>query len=194
MFVVPEPCTPQILALLESLDKSYRTLKIPSVQELLKPRCKPFIYDVSFDDGRHAPLTVMHTSGSTGLPKPITWPQDFVSASAKQFQLDPPAGYESTDHLYKGNRVFVAFPPFHVSKSYICSILTHERIFFGSSEAEWSNYLPLQIPQETSVGHNLRSKSNICYSMNDLACFTDSVVLAKKKIRPRMLRTSSSMR
>jgi acyl-CoA synthetase (AMP-forming)/AMP-acid ligase II len=104
-----------VAGVLKALDGSYRIWKLPSVNELLQPGGKHFEYDITYENGKYAPLTVMHTSGSTGLPKPITWPQAFVAAYAKQLQLSPPAGYESTDQLYEANRVFVVFPPFHVS-------------------------------------------------------------------------------
>ena len=113
IFLTPERPFPPVTALINSLNESYRVLKVPPVDELLR-RCKPFVYDVSFEEGCHTPFTVMHTSGSTGLPKPIIWPQDFVPAYAKQLQLEPPEGYESTDKLYEANRIFVVFPPFHV--------------------------------------------------------------------------------
>lgn len=32
--------------------------------------------------------------------------------------LDPPEGFESQTRIYEGKRVFITFPPFHVS----CSI------------------------------------------------------------------------
>lgn len=115
MFIVQDPQPPPVAALFKSLDSFYRTLTAPSVEELLVPRCVPFVYDVSFEAGRLAPLTVMHTSGSTGLPKPITWNQEFVARFGRQWELQPPQGYDSTDHFYNGNRIFVMFPPFHVS-------------------------------------------------------------------------------
>lgn len=30
--------------------------------------------------------------------------------------LKPPSGYESQDKVYQGKRVFLTFPPFHVSR------------------------------------------------------------------------------
>ncbi|MCJ1249488.1 hypothetical protein MMC30_006712 [Trapelia coarctata] len=112
-----------VTAILSAQNNGLRVLEIPPVDELLNTHSLPFHYGRSFDQARQHPLTVMHTSGSTGFPKPITWTHDFVAAYARQLQLDPPQGFESNDKLYEGNRVFMMFPPFHAA--YIAHVLVN---------------------------------------------------------------------
>ena len=60
------------------------------------------------------PLFVVHTSGSTGIPKPLIYTHAMAAMNRRMMSLDPPSGYESQDKMYQGNRVFITFPPFHV--------------------------------------------------------------------------------
>lgn len=115
VFLSPYPRPAAVSVIQKAVDETYRFLEVPSIEELLQPHCPNYAYTQSFEEAQHTPLTVMHTSGSTGLPKPIVWPQSFAAAYAKQLQLSPPDGFCSTDQLYRDNRIFVIFPPFHVS-------------------------------------------------------------------------------
>ena len=60
-------------------------------------------------------MVCSHTSGSTGLPKPLVYTHATAAANTKMFSLEPPPGFESLDRIYQGKRVFNTFPPFHVS-------------------------------------------------------------------------------
>lgn len=75
-------------------------------------------YEKSFDEAAHDPFIVIHTSGSTGLPKPITLYHGGL-ATADAHQLMPPLdGYASAVIPPKGQgltRLFASLPPFHVS-------------------------------------------------------------------------------
>ena len=106
-----------VLAILGAQEHELRVLEIPTVDDLLEKEYPAFEYKKTFEEARRDPFVALHTSGSTGLPKPIIWTQDYVSSLGKQVQLDPPPGYENNDCLYQGNRVFIFFPPFHVSSS-----------------------------------------------------------------------------
>ncbi|RDL33844.1 uncharacterized protein BP5553_08212 [Venustampulla echinocandica] len=111
ILLVPKSRLPTPKPIFAVLNEGLPILEVPTVDELLQPRCRAFPYPKTFEEAQLDPLVILHTSGSTGLPKPITWVQGFASAYAKQLQLDPPAGYENVDHHYMGNRVVVAFPP-----------------------------------------------------------------------------------
>lgn len=102
-------------AILTAAGPELQTLEIPAIEELLTTRTKHYPYTKSFDEVCDDPLVVMHTSGSTGFPKPISWTHGFCAAYATSLSLSPPPGFESVDKLYEGNRIFVMFPPFHVS-------------------------------------------------------------------------------
>lgn len=124
--LVPKSSEPTSKPVFAVLDEGLSILEVPTVDELLQPRCPAFQYTKTFEEARWDPLVVLHTLGSNGPPKPIIWVQGFVSSYAKQQQLDPPTGYENVDHHYMGNRVMVAYPPFDVSCKYYYLILRHQ--------------------------------------------------------------------
>ena len=72
----------------------------------------------SFDDMRGKTFMILHTSGSTGIPKPV-----FVAhgtlASNDAHQLIPSLGGDHTwIDFFKNKRFFIAFPPFHAANLY----------------------------------------------------------------------------
>ncbi|KAE8399727.1 hypothetical protein BDV37DRAFT_275084 [Aspergillus pseudonomiae] len=58
------------------------------------------------------PLNVLdvpvHTSGSTGIPKPIFWTHDTACKHMEVVVLEPPEGYESLEHWNQGKRMYLA--------------------------------------------------------------------------------------
>ena len=105
-----------MLAALLSVHKM-EVLEVPSINELLEGKARPYPYAKTFEEAKHEPLLVLHTSGTTGLPKPLVWTHDWVAAYYIMTQLEPPPGYESQARLYQNKRVFFMFPPFHVSNA-----------------------------------------------------------------------------
>ncbi|TVY81492.1 Non-canonical non-ribosomal peptide synthetase FUB8 [Lachnellula suecica] len=100
--IVPDPTSLMIKGVLAA--HPLNVLTAPSLHELLDGSSRPYPYSKSFHEAKHEPLLVLHTSGSTGLPKPIIWSHDYVAAYCNMSQLDPPAGYESQDKLAQHNR------------------------------------------------------------------------------------------
>ncbi|KUI66302.1 Linear gramicidin synthase subunit D [Cytospora mali] len=92
-----------------------RCLTIPSVDELLKESFPPFAYDKAFEAGRWDPLFVLHTSGSTGMPKPLVWTQESVARhyTCAIQEVERQQDATSVEHLMAGKRVVVTVPSFH---------------------------------------------------------------------------------
>ena len=90
-------------------------IEVPSLDEMLSTRHTNYPYTKTFDEASHEPLLAFHTSGSTGLPKPIIWSHAFAAAYVKMTQLDPPTGFESQDRLFQANRLLFMLPPFHAA-------------------------------------------------------------------------------
>lgn len=67
----------------------------------------------TFEEALSEPLFVVHTSGSTGIPKPLLYTHATAATNTKMMSLDPPPGYESQERLYQGKSVFITFLPFH---------------------------------------------------------------------------------
>lgn len=106
------PVVKQILS-----SRQMTVLEIPSLQYWINDSWagtdKPYPYVKSFDEGKHDPFAVLHTSGSTGPPKPIV--QALGSLSAEDaFTALPDMGYEGTwPATSSGTRLYGAFPHFH---------------------------------------------------------------------------------
>ncbi|PSR80570.1 hypothetical protein BD289DRAFT_440575 [Coniella lustricola] len=92
-----------------------RCLTVPSVDELINTPCNPFAYERSFVDGHSDPLLIIHTSGSTGIPKPLIWRQDYMFRHMVGARQPLPAEDEvvSIEQFIWGKRVMVTVPSFH---------------------------------------------------------------------------------
>lgn len=112
VLIAPSPRPQAVTAIAECHD--IRVLEIPSVEELLGNTYPPYPYEKSFETARKEPLVVLHTSGTTGLPKPIIWTHDFAASWLHWITLEPPPGYKNHHDLWSPGRLFFLFPPFHV--------------------------------------------------------------------------------
>ena len=98
------------------LKESHLTVnEIPSLTELLDRGYPHFPFDKTFQAARSEPLVVVHTSGSTGIPKPLIYTHDWAASWMQQNQWQPPEGYVSLEHLCHGIEVCAIVPPNHVS-------------------------------------------------------------------------------
>lgn len=88
-------------------------LDIPDVDHLLSQQYPHYAFDKYFAEAHAEPLLVLHTSGTTALPKPIVITHDWVASWCRQTQFPAPPGTESLDKLHQGNRMLVMMPPFH---------------------------------------------------------------------------------
>ncbi|KAF7906158.1 hypothetical protein EAF00_000437 [Botryotinia globosa] len=114
----PQPPT---VAPVVKLHGYLRVLTIPSIEELLNTTYEYFPYGKIFGEAKAEPLVALHTSGTTGLPKPVIYTHDYAAAYVRALQLEPPEGFESLDRKSEGGRVFSLTAPFHTSA--ICIII-----------------------------------------------------------------------
>ena len=78
-------------------------------------------YYKRFEEARYEPFVVMHTSGSTGIPKPITMTHG-TFAAMDAYRMIPHLGGNSTyGHFRKDSRLFLGYPLFHAAS--ICLLL-----------------------------------------------------------------------
>ncbi|KAI0147409.1 putative NRPS-like enzyme [Xylariaceae sp. FL1272] len=108
--VTTDPTPPPALAIVEAVNP--RKLTAPSVDELLSTSYPPYVYEKTFQEARLDPLMVIHTSGSTGLPKPLIWTHE-TGARHHNLSAREPSGGLSIDSFTHGERVLVTVPPFH---------------------------------------------------------------------------------
>ncbi|TEY43707.1 hypothetical protein BOTCAL_0362g00110 [Botryotinia calthae] len=173
---------PSATAILAAAGSALQTLEIPTIENLLTAPTKHYPYNKSFDDVCDEPLVVMHTSGSTGFPKPISWTHGFCAAYATSLSLSPPAGFKSVDKMYEGNRIFVMFPPFHAaipSAQSLSGALKNNKIDVA--------FVVPSILEEISkspelLGHISANLDTVVYSGGDLPLGCGNIVASHVKI------------
>ena len=101
--------------------RAFRIVEVPSVSYLLDVQHDHYAFNKSWAEAQSEPLFVVHTSGSTGLPKPLLYTHATAATNVSMMSLNPPAGYQSQDRVYQAKRVFITFPPFHVGSDYLVS-------------------------------------------------------------------------
>ena len=106
------PTLPVVDAILNA--HQLRLLRSPGVEDLFERAYPHYPFPKTFEQARGEPLVVVHTSGTTSLPKPIIYTHDFAASYIQLSQLIPPPGFESQIQLVQGNRLFVTLPAFHV--------------------------------------------------------------------------------
>ena len=107
------------MPIVAALRGAYRLqeLEIPSVEELLNKPHPHYPFHKTFAEARNEPLVVLHTSGTTSLPKPITLTHDYAASFIQSTQARTPLGFRSPQNEMKGSRLFLTLPPFHVSNT-----------------------------------------------------------------------------
>ncbi|GAP82911.2 putative thioester reductase domain-containing protein [Rosellinia necatrix] len=77
---------------------------------------KPYPYAKTISEARAEPFVVLHTSGTTGLPKPIVT----THGTAAALSLWGNCSHQNTPipALFKGDRVYITFPLFHIAGLY----------------------------------------------------------------------------
>ena len=98
--------------------KSMRTFESPELNYFVdsESSAKPYPYTKSFEEGRMDPCLVLHTTGSTGLPKPVTWKLGMLSTYDIWRTIPEIDGCVPAPKIYKSaRRAFSSLPLFHTS-------------------------------------------------------------------------------
>ncbi|XXH01320.1 hypothetical protein Hte_007678 [Hypoxylon texense] len=103
---------------LQSVATSVSIDPIPSFQEMLDSNPEPYPYEKNFDEAKDDPIVVLHSSGSTGSPKPIPWTHGSIAAHDNDHNLPAPAGRGKMDstvfNLLGEGRLYIMMPFFHL--------------------------------------------------------------------------------
>lgn len=103
----------------EILDREdFSGVLCPSVKDFLELPVPHFDYDKTFEEAQNDPLVVLHTSGTSGTPKPFVWTHGWAASFIQQNQLTPPEGFESASTWQQGHRLLNMLPWFHVSSRF----------------------------------------------------------------------------
>ncbi|RFU76421.1 transferase family [Trichoderma arundinaceum] len=108
------------LPLLEELlhQRHMNLLDLPSANDLLDAETtEPYLYNKTFHEAAQEPVCVLHTSGSTGLPKPIEWSHALIGTMDAVRLLPPTEGDNGmlpwTSDWKDGDRLYSSFPMSH---------------------------------------------------------------------------------
>lgn len=92
----------------------------PSVDQLFAERVAVYPFAKTFATCKDEPMICLHTSGTTGFPKPILWTHNWIASQSQTLNLPLPAGFIRHDYhiRYQKNRrarLLVTGPHFHAS-------------------------------------------------------------------------------
>ncbi|KAF2446773.1 NRPS-like enzyme [Karstenula rhodostoma CBS 690.94] len=138
ILLTPEPAPPATEHIISA--HPIKHLHVPSVTDLLEKEYPHYTYNKTYAAARTDPLVVVHTSGSTGIPKPLIWTHETAARHQNYCALEPPSGFQSIDKLHQGKRMLNTFPPFHAAG--IAIHLVHSPPFGTVSIAPLSGALP----------------------------------------------------
>ncbi|KID70415.1 Male sterility, NAD-binding protein, partial [Metarhizium hybridum] len=111
--ITTNPLSPPAQAVLDAVAPA-RHLTVPSVEELLSSSHPTYVWNKTFEEVQNDPFVVMHTSGTTGLPKPIIWTHETCARVVNAKNDREPKGDSSVERLLlNGKRIIVTLPPFH---------------------------------------------------------------------------------
>ncbi|KAL6916435.1 hypothetical protein FSST1_007930 [Fusarium sambucinum] len=115
-----KPKEQPMLPLLEGIlqEKYLKIIEIPSIDELLDAESvEPFPFDKTFEASKNEPFCILHTSGTTGVPKPIIWTHALIGTMDAVRLLPPTEGDGGLapwmDNWNPGDRIYSSFPMSH---------------------------------------------------------------------------------
>lgn len=97
-------------------EKEMTVVQIPSLDYFLEPaNVAPYPYNKTFDEARYMPFLALHTSGSTGLPKPVILNHGTFSSMDAYNLISSLGGRDVIGPSLKGTRMLVGFPLTHAA-------------------------------------------------------------------------------
>lgn len=117
----------QIITTLQQLESSAYSISTaiaPEVADLFsigegKAEAEPsdhYPYNRTWDEACNDPCLIVHTSGSTGMPKVVYYTQRMLANPVTQSRLPPIEGRIPMLQEWRGQRILTTVPPFHVSR------------------------------------------------------------------------------
>ncbi|KAL8806333.1 MAG: hypothetical protein Q9200_005078 [Gallowayella weberi] len=113
------------------------TIVAPELHELLDERASPhYAYTKSWEEAKHDPWIIMHTSGTTGLPKPIIYTNKMM-ASLDAARLMPDQDDETIMDQFADCRWYTPLPSLHfvgMTCALQLTVFCGSTIVFGPAE------------------------------------------------------------
>ena len=98
-------------------EQTISTYVVATFEEYSSARCDPFHYSKTFDEAKDDPIIVLHSSGSTGDPKPITNTNAFFAAADRPLPevTNRQLGGIALLDYEGGGGYYSPFPGFHIA-------------------------------------------------------------------------------
>ncbi|EDU49070.1 ochratoxin A non-ribosomal peptide synthetase [Pyrenophora tritici-repentis Pt-1C-BFP] len=121
----PLPCVGMILK-----GRKMQTLTLPELGQLLDVGdVEEYLYTKTFEEAKRDPVHVLHTSGTTGIPKPLIYTPAWAASLMVQCQLEAPEGFVDLSCYTTRGRFVSILPPFHgAGVTFTCFVA----LFFGT--------------------------------------------------------------
>lgn len=100
VMLTPNPQPPGVSTVIDAC--KLHTFEIPSIDELLTNSYMHFPYNKTYEESKLEPLIALHSSGTTGLPKPILYSHEFVQSWIEWFNMEAPTGYALQSDKWTG--------------------------------------------------------------------------------------------
>ncbi|XPS74039.1 hypothetical protein M3J07_006154 [Ascochyta lentis] len=112
--VITEPQPPFITPILSQMHLS--TFSLPSLELLLNAEdVEDVPFRKTFDEAKNDPIFVLHTSGSTGIPKPLIYTHDWASKCIGSTCIPPQEDQVDFARYITNGTFLITLPPFHVT-------------------------------------------------------------------------------
>ncbi|KAI1120472.1 acetyl-CoA synthetase-like protein [Nemania abortiva] len=107
-----------IVSQIRDREPSTQAHAVPSFDEMVASSPKQHSYQATFEDAQNRPIALLHSSGSTGLPKIVTMTHGSFATFDNEVNLPSPPGRTKSDSTmwqFDGEaRVYTVFPFFHL--------------------------------------------------------------------------------
>ncbi|KAK7956523.1 uncharacterized protein PG986_005745 [Apiospora aurea] len=115
IFLLASGVSAQVQPILDK--RPMRTLTVPELDWFMNEApVKQYPYTKAFGEARNDPCVVLHTTGSTGLPKPVVWKNAMLSTYEAWRTIPAIDGYLPPPEIYQtARRVYTSLPMFHTS-------------------------------------------------------------------------------
>ena len=144
---------------LTDLQEGITCAAVDPLKTMLQSHGPSFHFCPSFEEAIHQPILVLHSSGSTGLPKPVTMTHGSFAAIDNDRNFPVVSGRKNNDLTiwdFEGSpgRLYEPFPPFHLAGFFnkiMVPVFTHAIPIFGPPLRPPSGALTAEILQRQSV-------------------------------------------
>ncbi|KAI9879042.1 MAG: hypothetical protein M1830_009784 [Pleopsidium flavum] len=104
---------------LQAAKKDLQIFDVQPLDDMIQGHTKHYPYEEAFEDVRWNPILVLHSSGSTGPPKPIPMNHGTFAVADNDRNLPIVKGRKNQNYALwnfpgSGGRYFSSFPPFHL--------------------------------------------------------------------------------